>query len=821
MLEIHELDLIALREEHASWQKFIDVIPCAMSKFIFDKTFTLIRGNERFYQQSGYTKREFETTLNYQTSKIIHPDDLPVLIQQIQEQIKEKAQISVDYRIIKKDGTPEWCHLEANETDEFNGFPILDGVFTIITDAVTNSINATRYKQDADALLLSIPGGVAKRSSEPYGTYWDYSEGFFELMGYSNAEYTSMTADEQAKLIHPDDQDVLTEISRQILHRLPIDVEYRVVNKDGTIRRLSQTGNLISPEKGEPYYQCVFTGILDSRTAETALKTEKAKYEVLFQNIPCGVAQYSTSGKLLSFNDAFCEMTGYTREGIIKSGICEGYVLVFEEDRAILKEKSEKQLAENGAFSLTFRAIQSDGKLSWIQAKSHTIKDSEGNSIIEIVFTDVSSIQKLELRLAKSEGKLKQLIDTIPGGICDIKFNGTKIIPGSFSDGVYRLLGYTKEEYLQLPQRFSDGLRIAVESDIAAAVADLENQINTGIYISTAFRVKRKDESLLWIALLGRVISHDSGISTIQCIFTDISSIKSEKEEIISGNEGYSIISTLTDNILFEYDVVSDILNFFGNVKELFGIDNVIPDYKSNAVKSGLFNLEDVSAFYDLCGKIQNKEENYTQRIRLRHSDDTYVWYEIQCSSIFTNDGHVDKVIGRLANIDDEIKNLMLFPSDSNRDPLTGLNTNESSIELIKDYLSTNPSSNSLLMLINLNNFKIVNETYGSDAGDALLKNVAALLHTSFKNTDILGRVGGDEFIIFMKELPAAVTAADKEKQLLESLKVLHAGNNNDFPVNGSAGYAVYPQDGSTYEQLFEKADFSLYRAKRQEKTRA
>jgi diguanylate cyclase (GGDEF)-like protein len=116
-------------------------------------------------------------------------------------------------------------------------------------------------------------------------------------------------------------------------------------------------------------------------------------------------------------------------------------------------------------------------------------------------------------------------------------------------------------------------------------------------------------------------------------------------------------------------------------------------------------------------------------------------------------------------------------------------------------------------MMLDVDFFKTVNDTYGHAAGDDVLRKCADALRKVMREADVVGRLGGDEFAVFCKGIGSVATAEEKARQIrAEWAKVTPPGGLNG--ITGSIGISFSPQDGTDYQKLFNKADEALYRAK-------
>ena len=119
------------------------------------------------------------------------------------------------------------------------------------------------------------------------------------------------------------------------------------------------------------------------------------------------------------------------------------------------------------------------------------------------------------------------------------------------------------------------------------------------------------------------------------------------------------------------------------------------------------------------------------------------------------------------------------------------------------------------LIMLDVDRFKDVNDTYGHAVGDEALCQSAALLRRHFRGSDIVGRVGGDEFIVFMKNIPGDAIVSSQLEKLCQAFHAIRIAEAHDLRLTCSAGAALAPADGSDFDTLYKKADLALYSIKR------
>ena len=153
-------------------------------------------------------------------------------------------------------------------------------------------------------------------------------------------------------------------------------------------------------------------------------------------------------------------------------------------------------------------------------------------------------------------------------------------------------------------------------------------------------------------------------------------------------------------------------------------------------------------------------------------------------------------------------------------DALTGLYNKETTEQLTDELLSEDENKYHAFLILDVDCFKQINDIYGHAVGDIVLQKFGKLLKGTFREGDILGRIGGDEFGVIMKNIQTKDIAMKKAEELLaktQAYKIDELKGNN---ISISIGISTAPQDGDCYMDLYKRADQALYQAKRSGKAR-
>ena len=279
----------------------------------------------------------------------------------------------------------------------------------------------------------------------------------------------------------------------------------------------------------------------------------------------------------------------------------------------------------------------------------------------------------------------------------------------------------------------------------------------------------------------------------------------------------YEIILAQTENVLFSWDYVNDIVSVSDTWETLFGYPPVCGRIHDKLTKGGLFHPEDIPLVLDRIGEMKNGSGYEQFEIRLGTIQKNYLWCRVRATAVREPDGSLKSVLGIIINIDAEKREEQLLQERAERDPLTKLLNKTTARNRAEEYLRQFwGRAECALYIIDLDNFKQINDRFGHLYGDSVLTKVAREIGKLFRPQDIVARIGGDEFMVLMRGTSDRHLIENRCSRLLEGFATAFLEENCD--ISCSIGVAMAPQHGKTYVELFQKADQALYCAKAQGK---
>lgn len=286
--------------------------------------------------------------------------------------------------------------------------------------------------------------------------------------------------------------------------------------------------------------------------------------------------------------------------------------------------------------------------------------------------------------------------------------------------------------------------------------------------------------------------------------------------------ERYSIIYNLEQSLIFEMQFSPKRLEFFGDTKKMFGIE------------SGILNGEEVFDVYkyvheddqSVRGRLHrfyDEEEGsvFAAEIRIKNGEDSYGWYRISGTVIKDKRfGTNLKFVGKIENADQQIAEEKDLVQRAENDLLTGILNKTTMEEKVAGALKEVKGNNHcIFFMVDLDNFKNVNDKLGHIYGDKAIVDTAHLLTELFPNNAYVGRLGGDEFAVC-----AIYDAFDKESMLnfvkkkaekiCEVNRRTYVNGNISVDISSSVGIAIALDSERDFETVYKMADNALYRSK-------
>ena len=299
-------------------------------------------------------------------------------------------------------------------------------------------------------------------------------------------------------------------------------------------------------------------------------------------------------------------------------------------------------------------------------------------------------------------------------------------------------------------------------------------------------------------------------------ITNDIHEQKTVEEELRRAN---TIVSAHFDNsplAVIEWDPSLRVIRWSGSAEAMFGwsADEVL----GRALESWRMVYEDdIPAVRGMMGSlVEGPGSQATLLNRNYRKDGSVFWVEWHNSSLRDSEGRLVSILSLAQDVSSRIQAEERLQFMATHDGLTGLPNRLILTDRLAFAIARAQRSGHRVaaMFLDLDHFKDVNDTFGHRVGDELLKELARRVRGTLRQSDLLVRLSGDEFVIVLEDLEGD-SGPDRvaQKVLDDVLRAFHL-EGHDVTVSASLGYAIFPEDGSDPETLLKNADAAMYHAK-------
>lgn len=292
----------------------------------------------------------------------------------------------------------------------------------------------------------------------------------------------------------------------------------------------------------------------------------------------------------------------------------------------------------------------------------------------------------------------------------------------------------------------------------------------------------------------------------------------SQRKRITFESERYHLLSEFSDTVLMQYYYKADMLVLTSNVQERFDVEAL---EKAGYLKDDrpVLNMSegDWKMVRELLEHPSPGKEIKTIKFQAMEKDGhNPIWCHLQLRYVFERNEAV-AAIGKITDISKQKLLEEELVKQAQMDGLTGIYNKEAAEKKIADLVETRRMGH--LFMMDVDNFKQINDAYGHAKGDEVLVYLGSILRQVFRREDVVGRIGGDEFVAFVcGEGISESRIAERARLILERLQ--HYLEKGGIEVTISIGIASCPENGETYEDLYRAADQAMYCAKRQGKNR-
>ena len=334
-------------------------------------------------------------------------------------------------------------------------------------------------------------------------------------------------------------------------------------------------------------------------------------------------------------------------------------------------------------------------------------------------------------------------------------------------------------------------------------------------------RLRHKDGTWLPLLLRGTFTGDKGGNDSIDCVVVDITEQKRMQEELEQEKERYRILLEQSQDIFFDVDTEKRQFRCSPNFLLKFGREATpLFNEMGRPLNRQIVHPSDLPALNELRRRIRSGKPTAFAVMRIPTAEGRYIWCRVQATRISKPDAPL-RLVGKIVDIDEEVRRRAELERRTQRDSLTDLLNKTAFRDKICAAMPVRPQQDrtDALLFLDLDNFKLINDTFGHVTGDATLLKVSEAIKHIFRNADAVGRFGGDEFCVFVRAITREALQ-ERAEALLTELHMFVEHEGQRVEITTSIGICLFDGSESSYDVALHRADNAQYLAKQAGKNR-
>ena len=543
--------------------------------------------------------------------------------------------------------------------------------------------------------------------------------------------------------------------------------------------------------------------------------------EIMGKSIPGGIiGSYLESGLPLYFvNDFMLAYLGYSYDDFVASTGGKVGSCIHPGDRERVERFLRKAFSRSGDCELQYRMMKKDGGCIWVHNVSKRGISVDGREVCISAIRDISSEVETRERLRfQAEEQKRQaerydhLLQSVLCGIVQYRLKDWKVTFKNANREAIRIFGYEPEEFWA--KKEWDFLSIVAQEDLDAVMREIGGLQEIGDKEDFEYRLLKKDGTPCWIIGGAEIILDSDGEKVLQSVFLDIDERK--RTELKNRR--------LAAQVEASYEILHQALQhtatcefyYYPQTAECKVPERTRAVYRCRERYAGMpqsFALEQVDeicrpAFYEMYERIHQGEK--TASCVFRNIDGRFWCRETLSVILSGEDGSPQLVIGIVEDITRQKEMEKALEEARSKDSLTGLYNKESGIRLVQEYMEHGraPGEYCAMMLLDMDDFKEINHKEGGVFADAILQETADILRAETGPDNIQIRLGGDEFMLFLKNC-GREKAAVIGPRIANQVKNIITNSEKDIRISVSIGMCS-TETAEDYNTLYRCVESTL-----------
>ncbi len=408
--------------------------------------------------------------------------------------------------------------------------------------------------------------------------------------------------------------------------------------------------------------------------------------------------------------------------------------------------------------------------------------------------------------LIKHINDTKYASSLVPSGIIVTKLDNSFTIVEA-NDYFFDMIGYSREEIRDL---FNNrGLNIMDPNSRLEIMNYYRHQMETDpqalMEFTSKFTSKANKEHTY--RLSGKTAINENGVTRLYTSVVDITDYSKADSDLQNERDFIARISSLTNSSFFDFDGKTKTIRFSKNFAERFNLPDIIENFTETELSKEMFPK--LIEFANNYSSLPHKTDGEFC-IKLPNGDP--VWHLYNSKTIYDINTQSHKVVGKMSEAFGHKLEMDILEVKSKADQSISIYDKNATERYIHNYLRISASDidNGAFFIIELENFDHLDETFGPDFAKDCLKDVGDILRNMFRSSDIIGRTHNKEFYVFISNNISIEFAERKAEDLYRNLTKTYKKDDVSLDIVVNIGMSLYPDHGSNFKTLYEKATKEL-----------
>lgn len=661
------------------------------------------------------------------------------------------------------------------------------------------------------ALFSTMSAGMVGINIED-GSVLFANDRLFEICGYTREELLSKNLSQFNQVLKLKNvMDIKNlDIKDSVVIKGNFYNEYPIIKKDGSIAYIRTNGGYASNSEWGNFLLCSVLDITREYEVRKKIEHSQRVMNEIMEAIHGGVARLVINDKFrVDFaNDGFYQVCGYSRLKSLLNPFYNRFKnIIYQEDIRKVEEVIPR-IIRGEVTRIDHRIKKRDGSIAWVTGYISKVYKKNEEMILEIFYIETTNHLS---HLEKQQQFYANVYDSVVCGIVQYEQIGNRFNCINANSEAINIFGYSDhlKEFWKI--KTPDMLGFVHPDDKQEYLHKLRSLKKEGDVVAFEHRIFKMDGKLAWIQGSAKKIKNQDQKLIIQTTFFDSTYYRELQGHF---EENYRQLAKIMKQTIFEYSVASDTLVFNTNGNEHLKLPKKVENYKQQIKNKTIAKCLTPLSKNEL--QVTNTDQMAIRDVKreITLDDGSICWISVSFF-ISTNDqGEVQSYIGTIEDITNEVTKNKHLEYLAQKDHLTGLYNKRTFKKKCKEYLLDSKNQETkVLLFMDLDDFKKVNDTYGHPLGDKLLAAVGKGLQGIFRKNDIVGRIGGDEFVVLMKDVDSKVEVEKKAKEIQAVIQECYHQLGLHFG-SCSIGASIESSIQSDYEAIIASSDSAMYLAK-------